>query len=88
MAVAIFKVPLIKMANQKPLVIAGISIKNNMGSNKGSAKKFNAQATIYSSIFFNPNLPATSVKDRKKAVKIAKKIQVIKKDYVRLLRVN
>ena len=76
-AVAIFNVPLTRIANQNPGVISGISIKNNIGIKRGSAKKLSAQATIYSSIFFNPNLPATSVSERNNAVRKAKNIQVI-----------
>jgi hypothetical protein len=79
MAVAILSVPLTKTASQNPDVISGISIKNNNGSKIGSAKKFNAQATMYSSIFFNPNFPATSVRERNIAVRNAKNIQVIDK---------
>ena len=76
-AVATFKEALMHMASQKPSFISGISIKNSKGIKIGNPKKFKAHATTYSSMFFRPNLPATSVRERKKAVRNAKRIQVI-----------
>jgi acyl-CoA reductase-like NAD-dependent aldehyde dehydrogenase len=43
----------------------------------GNAKRKRDQATIYSSMFFSPILPATSVSDLKNAVRKANKNHVI-----------
>ena len=77
MVVNVFNILLMVIAYQNFGVSSGISIKKRIGSSRGKEKKLKDHATIYSSIFFNPILPATSVNDRKRAVSNAKIIQVI-----------
>ena len=72
-----FNKELTVIANQNVLFSSGISIKNRKGNNRGNEKKLNDQATMYSSIFLKPTLPATSVNDLNKAVSNAKIIQLI-----------